>query len=361
MIIRKGRTKTILEAALDAALLAVEVYNKPRTTFRSEAYIVLMIIAWTRLFHAYFNATIGDRYYYRKKGSRRFERIDGEKKAWELATCIKEYGELPEPVKKNLEFFIGLRNRIAHRHIDRKEVDILIFGECQSLLFNFENTIVSFFGEEYALHESLAYSLQFSHLRKKQQHSASKSALSKDVQHIAKYVETYRSSLADDIFSSQEYSIKLLQIPKISNTNRSDFAIEFVRWDDLGTEDREAYDQIVAIIKDKRILVEAANVDKLKPSLVVAKVLETIPGTRFSMHTHTSMHRLFGIRPPSAADDPFDTNPVYCLYDEPHNDYLYTHAWVEFIIVLLQSGRVTVESIHEAYRRNEVWNIGEYE
>ena len=59
MKLRKGKTKSILEGSIDAALLAVEVYNKPRTTFRSQAYIVLMIIAWTRLFHAYFNKTIG--------------------------------------------------------------------------------------------------------------------------------------------------------------------------------------------------------------------------------------------------------------------------------------------------------------
>lgn len=45
MGLRKGKTKSILEGSIDSALLAVEVYNKPRTTFRSQAYIVLMIIA----------------------------------------------------------------------------------------------------------------------------------------------------------------------------------------------------------------------------------------------------------------------------------------------------------------------------
>ena len=65
--LRKGRTRTILESSIDSALLAVEVYNKPRTSFRSEAFIALMVMAWTRLFHAYFNSTIGDKYYYKKK------------------------------------------------------------------------------------------------------------------------------------------------------------------------------------------------------------------------------------------------------------------------------------------------------
>ena len=60
MQLRAGKTKAILQSAIDVALLAVEVYNKPRTSFRSENYIILMIIAWTRLFHAYFRQNKGE-------------------------------------------------------------------------------------------------------------------------------------------------------------------------------------------------------------------------------------------------------------------------------------------------------------
>ena len=77
MKLRKGKTKNILESSIDSALLAVEIYNKPRTPFKVENYISLMIIAWTRLFHAYFNNTIGDKFYY-KKGSR-YKIVDGER------------------------------------------------------------------------------------------------------------------------------------------------------------------------------------------------------------------------------------------------------------------------------------------
>src|SRR5665647_10205 len=103
--LRKGKTKTTLDSSIDSALLAVEIYNKPRTAFRSEGFIAMMVIAWTRLFHAHFNNTIGDRYYYQKKG--RYEIVDGERKAWELGTCIKRYCKLTAPVEKNLLFFIS--------------------------------------------------------------------------------------------------------------------------------------------------------------------------------------------------------------------------------------------------------------
>lgn len=43
-----------LEKAADSAMLAVEVYNKPATKFRSGGFIVLMCIAWTSLFNAIF-------------------------------------------------------------------------------------------------------------------------------------------------------------------------------------------------------------------------------------------------------------------------------------------------------------------
>ena len=214
-----------MKGSIDAALLAVEVYNKPRTTFRSQAYIVLMIIAWTRLFHAYFNKTIGNKYYY-KEPNGRYELINEERKAWELKTCINESKILSEPVKANLQLFIDLRNKIEHHNVAEREVDVLIFGECQSLLYNYENILIDIFGEKHAINESLAFSLQFSYMRHEEQKQANKNILAAELKEIRNYIEKYRDSLSQEIFDSQEYSIKLIQIPKISNTNRNDLAVD---------------------------------------------------------------------------------------------------------------------------------------
>lgn len=65
--LRQGKPKTILENSLNSALTAVETYNRPKTKFRIENYIILMIISWTKLFHAYFQVTIGERYFTKKK------------------------------------------------------------------------------------------------------------------------------------------------------------------------------------------------------------------------------------------------------------------------------------------------------
>lgn len=358
MKLRRGKTKSILEGSIDSALLAVEIYNKPRTAFRSEAYVTLMVMAWMKLLHAFFNRTIGDRYYYRE-GNGRYAKVDGERKAWELKTCIAEYNKrnpsnrLSQSVAANLQFFIGLRNKIEHRHIAKTEVDTLIFGECQSLLYNYENMLKELFGEGYVLNENLAYSLQFSERRTQEQELANKRVLSREVREIREYVENYRSSLSDEVFDSQEYSVKLIVVPKVANTNRSDLAIEFVRWSELDEADRASYEQLVTIVKDKVAKKEVLNAGKLKASDVVKRVKDRCDAS-FNHHHHKYFYFVFSTRPiPAENRDPFDTNNAFCHYDEPHRDYVYQEAWVDFIVKALEEGKVTLEQMHKCFKARQ--------
>lgn len=361
MSLRKGKTKSTLESSIEAALLAVEIYNKPRIPFRVEGFITQMIIAWTRLLHAHFNNTIGDRYYY-KKPNGRYQTIDGEKKSWELKTCITKHGTIIESVKSNLIFFIKLRNKIEHRHIDREEIGVMIFGECQALLYNYENTLIDFFGEDYALNESLAFSIQFSRTRKESQIKASKKLLSKEIKELKSFIDNYRMGLSDEVFNTQEYSIKLIQVPKISNTNRNDLAIEFVNWDSLSESDKENYEKVTAIMKDKVLKKEAINPGKRKPGDVIDKVNSEI-GFQLNHYDHKCLYCCFRIRPASAndIDDPFDTNTNYCHYDEVHDDYVYQDAWAELIIRGINDGRLSKEIWKEKYNSKGILDITEFE
>lgn len=359
MQLRRGRTKNTLEGSLNAALLAVEVYNKPRAAFRSEAYIALMIIAWTRLFHAYFNHTIGNKYYY-KKDNGRYVKVDGERKSWSLKTCISKYGKLSPTVRANLEFFIGLRNKIEHRHVKRREVDTLVFGECQALLYNYESTVVDIFGDQYALNESLAFSLQFSQMRSEEQKKANKNVLSKDLKVLHDYVDKYRTALPDEVFDSQEYSIKLIQVPKVSNTNRNDLAVEFVRWSSLSDDDKENYQRLVTIIKDKVVKQEAANVGKLKPSEVIERVNDAC-GTELNHYDHMCLYYVFSVRPIGEEDlDPFETDTDFCHYDEPHDDYVYQESWVNFIIDIYSNDKLDHTEVRDCFKRRDRLSVEVY-
>ena len=360
MGLRKGRTKQLLESGIDCALLAVEIYNKPRAPFRVETFITHMIMAWTKVFHAHFHNTIGEKYFYRVKGKKRFITIDGERKVWELKTClIKKIGIEPS-VKANLEFFIKLRNKIEHHYIDKDEIGVVIFGECQSLLNNFEEFVIDCFGSEYALNESLAFSLQFSRLRTEGQQLASKKLLSNEVTELKEFIDKYRSSLTDDTFNSQAYSVKLISIPKISNTNRSDLAVEFVNWNSISPEDQDNYNKLQTLIKDKTVIKEGVNPGKIKAGDVVKKVQTVLE--KFSHYDHKCLYTIFSIRPTKDQkdQDPFNTNTLYCHYDEAHDDYLFQEYWVEFITKNIQLGKLSKEIWKELFDNGQIIDVTEF-
>lgn len=212
------------------------------------------------------------------------------------------------------------------------------------------------------MNESLAYSLQFSKLRTSQQKEASKQLLSTEYKDLVDFIKKYREHLRDDIYNSQEYSIKLIQIPKIANTNKNDLAVEFVNWNSLSEEDKEKYDQLIAIVKDKVIKLEGANIGKLKPSKVLEEVNKSI-SFKLTHHDHKQLLCVFKIRPYAdfnSNGDAFDTNPNYCHYDEAHNDYLYQDEWVAFLIQLINQKRLTKDEWKENYNQKKILKVDDY-
>jgi hypothetical protein len=323
-----------LQKAREAALLAVETYNRPGTAFRSSGFIVLMIIAWTGLFHAtFFKKKMKP--YYHKKGSRRFEKIEGDYKTWELAECLRQYFKDQSPaVRKNLEFFIGLRNKIEHRFLP--ELDIEIFGECQATLMNFEAMLSDTFGGRYAVGPAFPFALQFSKIMQPQQQSAMRSATQKDLKSVRAFVEKFRSSLTDDVSADKAYSYRVFLIPKVgTHAKSSDVAIEFVKYDPSKPEEMQKYERVVALIKPKQVSV--ANLGYLKASEVVRQVAAKL-GKKFTLNTHMNCWKHYNTRPAGGAANPEMCDNRYCYYDAVHKDYAYLPAWVNFIVQKLADG-----------------------
>ncbi len=164
------------------------------------------------------------------------------------------------------------------------------------------------------------------------------------------------------MFNTQEYSIKLIQVPKISNTNRNDLAIEFVNWNSLSEADRASFDRVTAITKDKVLKKEAINPGKRKPSDVIQKVNSEI---EFEINhlDHMCLYCCFQIRPASNnnIDDPFDTNIKYCHYDEVHDDYVYQDAWAELIIKGINDNQLTKEGWRIKFKNKDNLDIDLFE
>ena len=54
---RRSSVKSeLIKKSREATLAAVQIFNNPNITFKAEAYVVLMIIGWTYLMHAYFRS-----------------------------------------------------------------------------------------------------------------------------------------------------------------------------------------------------------------------------------------------------------------------------------------------------------------
>jgi len=156
--------------------------------------------------------------------------------------------------------------------------------------------------------------------------------------------------------------LPLIQVPKISNTNRSDLAVEFVNWNALSEADRANYEKVTAIIKDKVVKKEAINPGKRKPGDVLVKINSEIDFT-INHFDHKCLYCCFKIRPASGndIDDPFDTNINYCHYDEAHKDYLYQDAWAELIIKGINDGILTKQTWKSKFDNKESFNIIEFE
>lgn len=325
--------KDNLEKCRSAATAAVEVYNRPGPHFRTPHYIVLITLAWTALFHAIFYNR-GRRPWYRQRTSGegrgiRYVKIDGEPKHWDLSECLKQYFQsLNPPERRNIEFLIGLRNKIEHRHLP--EFDASLYGECQAALLNLEQLIIQEFGHRYALTDQLAVALQFSRLVPEEKRRALKALASSSAKSVKNYVERFRGNLPSTVLNSMKYSFNVFLVPKVANReSAADAAVTFVRVDEASEAELSRLEKLNVLIKEKHIPI--ANLNLFKPGEVVRQVKARLP-FRFTMATHTAAWRHFDVRPAGSVQHPERTRADYCIYDEVHKDYVYTEAWIEKLV-----------------------------
>jgi len=306
------QVKQLLQKARNAAMLAVEFYNKPSVAFKSEGYIVMMIIAWTSVFHAYFLKN-KIKPFYRKKSAEgkrpRYEYIvenlpNGkkvkEKRWWELSECIKQYfnGDNSSPIRKNLEFFIPLRNMITHRNIP--ELDDSIFGECQALLINFNNFIEHHFGEKYAIKQLLSFSLQLAKTPKNFIEVSKEELRKKGAEDVVQYIKTFRSSLTTEQFESSEYSFKAFLIQVRNHQSRDALPLKFIYEKDLTDEQREKLKDIgIVLIKEKQVPKEDSEMikGKLTYDELCNELKKKIKGFKRNAQFHTLKRKIIEDRP----------------------------------------------------------------
>ena len=312
-----------------------------------------MSIAYTSLFHSVFEKS-RIKYYYKIEKSKRYQRVDGEYKAWELGECVKEYFKNKQngflPIQKNIELFIPLRNKIEHRFMP--ELDQVVFGECQALLHNFEYILINEFGEKHKVMEDLLFSLQFA--QNYSNYKGPKNKQNKDFERIKRYIVSYRENLPEEVYCNQRYSFKIYLLPKLTNNkNKADYAIEWINYDGDNPNEMEKYHHLIGFIKEKirpvyhLDLMRAGSVSKIlreKLSDIYRVNIKFSPSNH-----HVKCYKYYKIRPMSR-DNPDKTKEKYCIYDTAHKDYLYTQEWVDLLVKELTQKEVFL-SLFPNYRK----------
>ena len=271
--------RELLLKSREAALNAVQTFNNPLTTFKAETFIVLMVIAWMYLLHAYFRRE-GVEYRYFEEGPKRrkFYRTKlGAFKYWELARCLNDkLCPLDGATKSNLRFLIGLRNEIEHHQSAGS--DSRFSARYFACCLNYERYICDLFGVRYSLGDAAAFTLQF---RDVSATGTSDEFVEPLPSNVAKYLEDFDAELSDEAFNSPYYRRRYLFVPVVTSRRaQADKVIEFVRGDSelgkaINTEYQQAY------------LKEVERPKHLPGQIVELMKKEGYP--RFNMFHHTQL------------------------------------------------------------------------
>lgn len=278
---RVGSIKAeLISKSREAALAAVQVFNNPLITFKSEMFIVNMVIAWTYLLHAHYRSQNIEYRYYEEypSGRKKFDRTKhGAYKYWELERCLNENGSpVDKDAANNLRFLIGLRHEIEHQMTTR--IDDALSARFQAACLNFNDVIKHLFGDEYGIDRHLSFSLQFTSLSDEQTQALESY---KDILpgHVARFVEEYDGTLSVEEYNNPKYAYRVLFTQKTANhPGQADKVIEFVKPD---SEAAKGINKTYAVIKERE------KIKYLPKQIVTMMQSEGFP--KFNMNDHTTL------------------------------------------------------------------------
>lgn len=226
---RVGSVKIeLLTKAQESALCAIKIFSDPLVKFKSESFIVLMVIAWTYFLHAYYRSKgIDYRYFEQKAKRKKYDTTKhGAKKYWELERCLNDDAcPLDKETAANLRFLIGLRHEIEHQMTS--SLDNYLSGRYQACALNFNEYLKKLFGKKYALDPLMTYSIQFVELSEKQFKRAKGNVQLPPNMHA--YIADFDGALTHDEYNSPRYSYRLLFKRKLVNRpGQADRVVEFI-------------------------------------------------------------------------------------------------------------------------------------
>ena len=135
-VLEKELIDNLLNKSEEAFLMAIEIYNKPTINYRLEGFTFFICNAWELLLKAKI-LNDGNSIYFFDKPDRTIS----------LSNCIKNiFTNDKDPVRKNLEIMLGLRNTATHFII--KEMDSVYLPFMQANVLNYSQKLFTFFNRD---------------------------------------------------------------------------------------------------------------------------------------------------------------------------------------------------------------------
>ncbi len=327
--------------------MAIDFYNRPGERRSYLDFVVHMHLAWQNLLHAD-RMRRNEPIFYREKNGRYVKNPDGTRKTWDLAECLRQEFTDADPIRQNIRFFIGLRNKIEHRFQD---AFLASTGpHAHAYVINFEAELVKRFGKAYSLADELRFPV-FVHALTPESVDAHNKALKKLPQAARNYIAKFEAGLDPAVAGSERFVYRVQLTPIKGPKTDADMAVTFVSQNDLTEAEveelkKEGKAGTVFVTEKQR---EVGLLDKMLPKAAAQAVEEQIAFEFRTNHFARTWKKL-KVRPDGNSNHPEKTLTHYCVYVEAIKQHVYTPAYVQKLVELLSTEDGYKETVGSAPR-----------
>lgn len=249
------KKKELLVKSREAMMSAVQIYNNPQITFKSETFISLAVIAWTYLLHTYYaNQGIDYRYYVQGKQRKKYDRTKhGAYKYWELERCLDDSSSpIDEITTKNLKFIIGIRHEIEHQMT--KKIDETISAKLQACSINYNFYIKKLFGNSFGVDSELGMAIQFSPIEIEQKITLLNNKKMTD--NVTRFIAKFEEDLTEQEYNDEHYAYRVVftRVDGKRVNGDTDEVIKFISEDDPKSKELKAKYTLIKEMEKKKYL-----------------------------------------------------------------------------------------------------------
>ncbi|GEB18173.1 hypothetical protein AAU01_09280 [Paenarthrobacter aurescens] len=310
----------------------MDFYNRPGERQSYADFVVHMHLAWQNLLHAQFLRKGTNIYFRTGKGNRLYKRDKhGQKQSWDLQTCLDLSYKESNPIRANVEFFIGLRNSIEHRF--ERSLVIATAAHAHAYVINFEAELTRLFGVQESLADELRFPVFIQSLSPEGMDE--QRALRRGLPLEAKtYISEFEASIPITMRQDPRFEYRIQLQPLRGVKDEADLAFKFINAKELSEEELA---EAMAAGKTGKVLIfeklKASGFDDEMLPANAAKAVQEQTKFRFSVNDFTKLRHRDGVGPKAGqAPSASFADGTNCIYSTAHKNHVYTKAYIASLI-----------------------------